>query len=539
MKVRMLIFLSLVMLLVVASTQLSLGEDGWGEQVGPGIEYRAFEVQDPGPVRVFVARMDRQEASVTLESTIAQGKLASGLETVSRMAQRYDQAINFWGLDWGSRNQVVVAINGSYIEPSGAPQSGQIQSGWYSKRYNDNGGGSGFVWKLDRSYFVGQCVSHPSYKQVITNQTRGGDDLPFDSINVARGTGKTIIYTPQYDKTTRTDGSGVEVLVEMSKPMMVAEQGFTIGVVRRVLIGQGSTPIPFDHVVFSGQGAAGDNLAAAFQEGDQIRIYQEITHYDNDCHTDNLDQWAGAYTSISGAFNFLKNGVIQTFDHDAGARERHPRTAIAYNDSYVYFIVADGRQPNYSIGMTIEELAIFSRDTLGATGGISQDGGGSSTMLINGTVVNTPSEKCHQVFLPFVMKGNQGDNQLAERLKTLNGMNVPPAQAPALIKCERAVGNGIMMVVVQPKETSDYFTAEEQVITLAHANLRLGPGTNYEPLTVIAQSTSGVVVDHSLKGVKAKGTFWWKVSFGDNTGWMAQELLGRVISVPTSFREHR
>ena len=41
-----------------------------------------------------------------------------------------------------------------------------------------------------------------------------------------------------------------------------------------------------------------------------------------------------------------------------------------------------------SVGMSIHELAVFARDTLGATWGVAQDGGGSSTMVINGQVVN-------------------------------------------------------------------------------------------------------------------------------------------------------
>ena len=63
--------------------------------------------------------MDRDALSVTLDTGIGSGYLASGLESVSQMAARYDQAINYWGQapltpTWGSRNDVVVAINGSY-----------------------------------------------------------------------------------------------------------------------------------------------------------------------------------------------------------------------------------------------------------------------------------------------------------------------------------------------------------------------------------------------------------------------------------------
>jgi hypothetical protein len=41
-----------------------------------------------------------------------------------------------------------------------------------------------------------------------------------------------------------------------------------------------------------------------------------------------------------------------------------------------------------SEGMTIPELARSAKNTLGASWGISQDGGGSSTMVVNGQVMN-------------------------------------------------------------------------------------------------------------------------------------------------------
>ena len=83
------------------------------QEVGMGIQYREFYL--PGPNHVYVARMERDNPQVTLETSIAQGRLSGGLETVREMAGRYDQAINYWSEVWGSRNQVVVAINGSFF----------------------------------------------------------------------------------------------------------------------------------------------------------------------------------------------------------------------------------------------------------------------------------------------------------------------------------------------------------------------------------------------------------------------------------------
>ena len=81
----------------------------------------------------------------------------------------------------------------------------------------------------------------------------------------------------------------------------------------------------------------------------------------------------------------LKGGVVQVPQDPS---QRQPMTAIAYNAAYVYFIVIDGRNPGVSRGMSNYEIAQFAKNTLLATDAATLDGGGSSTMVVNGAVVN-------------------------------------------------------------------------------------------------------------------------------------------------------
>lgn len=79
--------------------------------------------------------------------------------------------------------------------------------------------------------------------------------------------------------------------------------------------------------------------------------------------------------------------------------ERDPRAAIGFNKNgrWLYLVVVDGRQPFYSAGATFDELA----DILiahGAHFGMSLDGGGSSTLVIekeNGEplILNSPIDQ--------------------------------------------------------------------------------------------------------------------------------------------------
>ena len=69
----------------------------------------------------------------------------------------------------------------------------------------------------------------------------------------------------------------------------------------------------------------------------------------------------------------------------------HPRTAIGYIEPGHYvFVVVDGRQSGYSVGMTLDELAEL-MCSLGCKVAYNLDGGATSEMTFNKVTVNRPS----------------------------------------------------------------------------------------------------------------------------------------------------
>jgi hypothetical protein len=528
------ISLVILILFILLSTGTVLAEQPADEPVwtviAPGIEYQKFTLPDPN--NIFVVRMDRTNQNVTLESSIANGKLAEGRETVSEMYSRYDQALNFWGgssnpPNWGERNQVVVAINGSYFDYSnGMPQGGQVQSGWYAKRFDNLGGWSGFSWKLDRSAFIGECVFHRPEKQVITYPATGNVQQ-ITQVNTIRGTDELVMYTSHYNTRTGTSNAGVEVVVEMARPTMILPSpAYASGIVRQIRNNEGNSLIPFNSIVLSAVGNQAPILLANVQVGSEVRISQEITSYLPDCSTPEALNWTKTYSSVQGAFFYLKDEQIRDFN-DPGATNRNPRTAIAYNEHYIFFIVVDGRDAEHSIGMTIHQLALFTRDTLTATSAVAQDGGGSSTMVINGLVVNNTfcnNYVCtnSRVYLPLI-KNNSDTTPSAVPV------NQSIIRSPAGI--ERAVANGMLMVITQPGEFSTKFSPGKTVTTLANVDLRLGPGTNYAAFTTLPQGTHGVIADqmNGLNGVLAKSGYWWYVNFSNASGWVSEDVLSSQV----------
>jgi len=451
--------------------------------VSDGIQYQQFTL--PGPNQAYVARMDRSREDRIVDSLLAQGNLFEGTEAVSGMARRYDGSVVPWKGSWNTLGRVAVAINGIFYDPeTGIPETGMIQSGWYIKRFDDLGGGSGFAWKSDGSAFVGGCAYHEPERQFVTFINRD-QSMEIVGINVEQSHDGLVVYTPQYDANTHTSDGGVEVSVEMTRPAGIfPAPHMTVGTIRGIRDGWGSTPIQFDHIVLSARGEAGRRLLESVGIGERVGLSQQITHLETDCQTTAQWDWSNTFASIGGSFNFLKASEIQSFDDNLGAVQRNPRTVVCFNDEFIYFVVVDGRQPGYSIGMTTDELGRFCLETLEAEWGINQDGGGSSTMWVNGRVVNRPS-----------------DGQ------------------------ERLVANGLAMVALEPLDRSTVFHPGDPVSTMAPAAVRLGPGDHYAVVATVPQDASGVVLPHlnGLNGVFAKGVYWWRVAFEGAQGWVSQD----------------
>jgi exopolysaccharide biosynthesis protein len=61
-------------------------------------------------------------------------------------------------------------------------------------------------------------------------------------------------------------------------------------------------------------------------------------------------------------------------------------------DGRIVLMVVGGRQPYHSLGMTLVEMATMLRQ-LGVTDALNLDGGGSTTLVVRGVVINLPSDE--------------------------------------------------------------------------------------------------------------------------------------------------
>lgn len=120
--------------------------------------------------------------------------------------------------------------------------------------------------------------------------------------------------------------------------------------------------------------AVRQRLVALSRRGDTVTVRMGLRPFH--------PKWA-----IGGFGVLLRNGRIPADLDSTGqasfATARHPRTAIGWNarSGRLTLFVVDGRQPGYSMGMTLRELAETMR-ALGATEAMNLDGGGSTTLVL-------------------------------------------------------------------------------------------------------------------------------------------------------------
>ncbi|MEO3941798.1 phosphodiester glycosidase family protein [Paenarthrobacter nicotinovorans] len=143
-------------------------------------------------------------------------------------------------------------------------------------------------------------------------------------------------------------------------------------------------------VVYRDEGA---RQGLAFYKDGTVKVYDETTTSAEQLVAD------GVWNTLSFGPSLLDNGEIASGIEDVevdtnfgnhSIQGEQPRTAVGVIDeNHLVFVVVDGRSPGYSAGVTMTGLAAIMKD-LGATTAYNIDGGGSSTMYFNGSLVNNP-----------------------------------------------------------------------------------------------------------------------------------------------------
>ena len=332
---------------------------------------------------LYVAEMDRSHTDLHFEAAIAKDQIL-GKETVRSIANRRSQH---------SDRRVLVAINGGFgvlgdmKGYGGALENLHIQAGeLMTQPASDKEACFGVTSEGD--FLVGPVEMEAA---VIIDTYR----FSLECINQRFLDGcQSILYTPRMGDSTHTNRkrSYEIILTGLQSPIMGGyESEF---VVDRFGKG-GDSLIPDSGVVIAFRSRIDKKLETQLSKGRAGKIAIGLKPA----------IWNRAIQAIGGRIRLIKNGRINEAierhhraqkQHTPGKRQRdlalsyEPRTALGYNAQKLILIVADGRRPEYSTGLSLYRLASFLIE-LGATEAINLDGGSSSTFVVDGEVVNRPS----------------------------------------------------------------------------------------------------------------------------------------------------
>ena len=349
-----------------ARVPATLGE---AEIVSPGIElYRLNDqalLSPPGLVAVQLLRLD--PGRVDLRLALAQDTVL-GLETVPDMARR---------------SGATAAINAGFFLPTGEPAGLlKIDGELVSEIAPHRGavalipGGFGHKMRL-----VFDQVSASVVVDLGTGKQRR--EIPIDAVDTVRAPGALVLFTPRFWTDTRTPCDGGSEFVFDRYPLVIAERRDAAC----------TSAIPRDGAVLAaGPGVPAERLAG-LKVGTRVRaraVYRTLNG------TKPAD-WEAAPDIVGGVGLLATAGrLVKDWGpekaRDGFATERHPRTVIGTaGDGRVWLITVDGRNKSLSLGMSFAELqALVTR--VGLVNALNLDGGGSTTMVVKGAVVNHPSD---------------------------------------------------------------------------------------------------------------------------------------------------
>ncbi|MBR4909128.1 MAG: phosphodiester glycosidase family protein [Acidaminococcaceae bacterium] len=199
----------------------------------------------------------------------------------------------------------------------------------------------------------------------------GGRTLTILGMNRQRIADDLVLFNGNFGRGTRTNEHGREVRIRQGRAVEIATKG--------------NMPLDSGSLVLSGHGVNAAALAN-IRKGDRVAVNQTLGSRKAD----------EARVVVGAGPLLLENGQVNVRIREEAiapdiAFGRAPRTGAGVTaDGTVLLMVVDGRS-QHSAGMTLKEFAQYLK-RFGAVSAVNFDGGGSSEMVLDGKIMNRPSD---------------------------------------------------------------------------------------------------------------------------------------------------
>ena len=328
-------------------------------RVQRGLNYQEIKKETlKGNKNITVLKLDLNRSHLKVRPFLANNTI-SGLEDL---------------VEIGRSNQALAGINGGFYEFSGRPLGIYMEGGNIV---------TGKVRDLVRSTLL---IDEYGNIDIGIHDWNGklkledGRNLVVSGVNQVPEDGQAVIINKYY-------GEKAPQLREGAVELVVNSDGKVSGVNRSHFLSPSS--IPEDGYLIQATGSKG-NILGRLRRGETVA-------FENKFYPE-PELEGGIMYALGAGPKLIKNGSINISSYKEGFQRdvvygNAPRSAVGItDDNKLLLVTVDGRQPERSIGMTLEELANFMLD-LGAVKAMNLDGGASARMMVRGFTMNTPSSE--------------------------------------------------------------------------------------------------------------------------------------------------
>ena len=338
----------------------------WGHrdgELGPGVSMQTYELD--GPNVVHVVTIDRTQG-LEIRSTLATGKLTGRLPTTA-IARRW---------------HAVVAVNGDFFEPDGFPAHAFATAGRLLHAPALVEDSNAFSAIDPHESFFGTPAIAMTATVRETNETTdvaAFNDGPPDPDQLA-------LFTAEGSPREVPPGDACAAHLAPSAAPHFDANGQTVWphVVGAVVCSPDPASAASDDVLLAPAGGSRTSFVTSLQPGQHVDLGWTLN-----------PQWPGLLDSTGSNTTLIHNGSPSddvVFGDGPFYESVGPRSAVGrLADGRDVIATLDGRQPGFSVGMTPLAFAEF-LVSIGVVEAGALDGGGSTTLVAGGQLINSPSD---------------------------------------------------------------------------------------------------------------------------------------------------
>lgn len=327
------------------------------KRIAPGLVFTRI-IEKKLPRRTFVLEMDPRKA-VTLDVALADAALP-GTETIRAIANRHD---------------ALAATNGDFGDPRIGRPTHPMLIDDVLVQTSAQRGPLFAVSRDERSVFVGK-------PELVITATEVDPNLTWTIDRWNRGPaapGEIVAFSPVGGTLEPPADQQCSVRLTPAEPPSSANDGVS----QRFTVAETGCP----SAGMDRQGGVVISAAPATDEATHLLALAPGSTV--------VLRWSFGWDAsdvVGGMPVLVEGGRTVAPSCSTVFCRRNPRTAIGWTGrGHVLLVVVDGRRRRWSVGASLNEMAQIMRD-LGARVALNLDGGGSSTMIVKGELVNRPSD---------------------------------------------------------------------------------------------------------------------------------------------------